>query len=170
MSDKCCGLFGLIGIHEKNCPKNEINYDEISNKIARDAKKPAKSTLGNVITTNKKSKNPAVENKIMTRDLIVGKTYIVDGSPKELKKKVLTDENPHNHHAEPEYTLTFDNVVKEKVYWDTKFSEVPSGGKRRTKRRTRRRNKKTTKRKANKKTKMKRRKTHKRKTNKRRRI
>lgn len=76
---------------------------------------------------------------VKVRDMVVEKSYRVDGVTKKLTKKEELGLGG-TASQEPTYKLTFDDETEKMKDWDDNFDEVSTGGKRKT-RRTRKNNK-----------------------------
>jgi hypothetical protein len=76
---------------------------------------------------------------VKVRDMVVEKSYKVDGRTKKLTKKEEVGAGG-SANQEPVYKLTFDDGTEKTKDWDDEFDEVVPGGKRKT-RRTRKNNK-----------------------------
>jgi hypothetical protein len=76
---------------------------------------------------------------VKVRDMVVEKSYKVDGVTKKLTKKEEVGAGGSGN-QEPVYKLTFDDATEKIKDWDDNFDEASSGGKRKT-RRTRKNNK-----------------------------
>ena len=70
---------------------------------------------------------------ILVRDMEIGKRYLVNRVARELKKKVLIPAaGGGSGNQEPLFDLYFKGQVKITNYWDDKYEEVSSGGKRKS--------------------------------------